>query len=112
MRFRGLKCGCYFPCFRYDNVDLSRPARHWVDPSIPSAGRFNFIFSWLGSSVLQIEAVASREMGLYRCRVDYDHHQTLIWWSHLDIVGKGRDQKSGLTKKKGAARVRLVNIKF
>ena len=78
----------FFP-FSYDNVDLSRPARHWVDPTIPAAGRFNFIFSRLGASVLQIEAVASREMGLYRCRVDYDHHHTLIWWSHLDIVGKG-----------------------
>ena len=116
MRFRGLKCiqnhedrsslNLYisefdlclivddssvvdnFLCFRYDNVDLSRPPRHWVDPSVPSAGRFSFLLSRTGSSYLQIQAVASREEGLYRCRVDYDHHQTLIWWSHLDIVGK------------------------
>ena len=63
-----------------------------MDPTIPSAGRYNFIISTgsMGSSYLQIQALASREEGLYRCRVDYDHHQTLIWWSHLDIVGKAR----------------------
>ena len=99
MRFRGLKCDCSFPCFRYDNVDLSRPARHWVEPSLPSPGRLSFTISRSGSSFLQIQAVTRREAGLYRCRVDYDHHQTLIWWSHLDIVGKGRDQQSGLTLK-------------
>ena len=69
-------------------MEISSPARHWREPTIPGGSRYQFLVSSPGSSSLEVSHVASSDAGLYRCRVDYEHHQTVIWWSRLTVVGE------------------------
>jgi len=66
-------------------VDLSSPAQHWRDPTLLATARHNFVFSD-NVSGLQIKNVKSEDGGRYRCRVDFEHQQTVIWWILLVII--------------------------
>ena len=72
---------------RYDNVDLSVPLKHWKDPNLSASVRQDFIVSEKKSG-LRMSDVKSVDAGLYRCRVDYEQHQTVIWWVDLTVIGK------------------------
>ena len=71
---------------RYDTVDLSAPPKHWKDPNLSSSVRQNFIVSEKLSG-LRIKNIKLEDEGKYRCRVDFEHQQTVIWWVNLTVIG-------------------------
>jgi len=74
------------PFYTYDNVQANNPPNHWRDPDLLSAARYNFLMSSSGMSSLQIERLGREDGGLYRCRVDFEHHATVIWWIELTVI--------------------------
>ena len=67
-------------------MDLSTPAQHWRDPKLLWTARHNFVLSDPVSG-LEISHVKSEDAGKYKCRVDFEHSQTVIWWIHLTVIG-------------------------
>ena len=67
-------------------MDLSAPPKHWKDPNLSSSVRQKFIVSEKLSG-LRIENIKLEDQGKYRCRVDFEHQQTVIWWVNLTVIG-------------------------
>ena len=67
-------------------MDLSDHPKHWKDPNRSTSVRQNFIVSE-NLSGLRIKNVKSEDRGKYRCRVDFEHQQTVIWWASLTVIG-------------------------
>ena len=68
-------------------MDLSVQPKHWKDPKLPSSLRQNFLVAEKLSG-LKIENINLEDEGKYRCRVDFEHQQTVIWWIELIVIGR------------------------
>ena len=77
--------------YRYDSVDESVAAKHWVDPALPRPGRLSFQLGRGGGGAgagLQLAAAVAGDAGLYRCRADFQRSRTVITWVELAVVGE------------------------
>ena len=70
-------------------MDLSVQPKHWKDPKLPSSLRQHFLVAEKLSG-LKIENINLEDEGKYRCRVDFEHQQTVIWWIELRVIGSTR----------------------
>ena len=72
--------------FRYNDIDLSVQPKNWKDPKLPSSSR--------RKNSLSPKTVRSEDENInlederkYRCRVYFEHQQTVIWWIELIVIG-------------------------